>query len=413
MKMIIRRKKRFRYKNELKAGLVIMILALLCIFCAKSYKDRPLPVVIIQAVDAEMRADEEIPTISVNVTCKEDGKNIVLDKKTGYSLDDFINDVKAGNGYTVEHDANLSEEGKYAISIKLNDDIKDMYDASWNRRVEFVFGEGYLTVKNKYGDWEENKFLLLDGTYANGWMNLGDSTYYFNEENVYVTGEQTIGSKVFYFGEDGKFDEDKNPINPNKPMVALTFDDGPGMYTMKLLEALEQHNAKATFYMLAPRVNAYPEAVKKMQAIGCELGNHSTTHVQLTKVNAATVSYEIETTNNALYNIVGAGASSLRPPYGSVNQTVRSVANLPIILWSIDTLDWESKDVEMIKESVRTSVKDGDIILMHDIYETTVDAAIALIPELQESGYQLVTVGELAEYKGIALENGASYRSFN
>lgn len=412
MKMIIRRKKRFRYKNELKAGLVIMILALLCIFCAKSYKDRPLPVVILQAIDTEMRADTEMPAISVEVTCEDTDKDIVLDKKTGYSLEDFVNDIKAGNGYTVEHDANLSEEGKYAIVIKLNDDIKNMYESTWSRKVEIVFGEGHLTVKNKEGDWEGNKFLLLDGTYAIGWKNLGKNTYYFNEENMYVTGEQTIGNRTYYFGEDGKFDEEKNPVNPNKPMVALTFDDGPGMYTMKLLEALEQHGAKATFYMLAPRVNAYPETVKRMYEIGCELGNHSTNHVQLTKVNAATVSYEIETTNNALRNIVGVGAASMRPPYGSVNATVRSVVNLPIILWSVDTLDWELKDVEKIKASVRSAVKDGDIILMHDIYETTVDAAIALIPELQEAGYQLVTVKELAEYKGSTLQNGSSYFSF-
>ena len=413
MKMIIRRKSRFRYKNELKAGLVIILLALFVFLGVKLYKDRPLPIVTLHVVDAEMRAEGEVPTIYVEASREEESKNVVLDKATGYSLDDFIDDVNAGEGYVIEHDTDLAEEGSYTLFVRLNDEMKEKYESGWNKKAEFIFKTGHLVVKSQYGDWEDNKFLLLDGTYASGWFNIGKHTYYFNEDNMYVTGEQTIGSKTYYFTDDDKFDEDKNPVNPNKPMVALTFDDGPGMYTMKLLEALEEHDAKATFYMLAPRVNAYPEAIKRMQEIGCELGNHSTSHVQLTKVSASEVSYEIETTNNALRNVVGVGASSIRPPYGSVNGTVRSVANLPIILWSIDTLDWESKDVEKIKESVRTSVKDGDIILMHDIYETTVDAAIALIPELQEAGFQLVTVAELAEYKGVTLENGSSYRQFN
>lgn len=411
MDMKIRRHKRFRYKNELKAGLVIIAVALLAFLCVFLYRSRPLPVVTITVADVEMRQDEDIPAFSVNVTCDVD-HNVVLDKNTGYCLEDFRNDIMSGKGYEVEHSADVTKEGSYSILLKLNSEMNEKFQEDWNKKIQLSFKEGTLTVKNKYGDWEGKKFKLLDGSYALGWMKVGDATYYFDENNDYVTGEYVIGGGTYYFDENGKFDQEKNQINPNNPMVALTFDDGPGPYTMQLLEGLERNQVKATFFMLGSRVSVYPEAVKRMVDIGCELGNHSKTHVQLTTVSNDVVQTEINDTNNAIASASGKSPQYLRPPYGSSDDRVRGVANMPVILWSVDTLDWQSRDVEQIKASIRSTIKDGDIVLMHDIYQTTVDAILQLIPELKAQGYQFVTVTELAANRGVTLESGEIYRHF-
>lgn len=208
-------------------------------------------------------------------------------------------------------------------------------------------------------------------------------------------------------------EEDVSVIDPNQPMIALTFDDGPGPGTVRLLEALQANKAKATFFMLGSRVEKYQEAVQRMVEAGCELGNHTTNHVKLTKYDATSIASEINYTRDVIANIVGQGPTLVRPPYGAVNEVVQSVAETPLVLWSVDTNDWKLKDTVLVRDYVLNNIKDGDIILMHDIYETTVNAAIELIPLLQERGYQLVTVSELAQARGISMENGGKYYSFH
>ena len=411
MKMKIRRKKRFRYRNELKAGLVIIALALLVVLGITIYRNRDLPVVTLQVQNAEMREEGELPVFSVKVFCEEE-KDIVLDRKSKYKLSDFTNDISAGKGYLLSGLGDNLVEGDYKISVKLDEDMSEMFQKKWSKKISLSFESGTLHVRNKLGDWDGESFVLLDGSYASGWYNVGNNTYYFDKNNNRVTGKNKINGKTYYFGEDGVFDEKKNEINPNKPIVALTFDDGPGAYTMKLLEALDKRGARATFFMLGPRVSKYPEALKKMIETGCQLGNHTTNHLELTKLSMAEVWNEHHFTNVEIEKVVGKGASCMRPPYGAQNEKIREVLNTPVVLWSLDTLDWELKNVKKIKKVVHSNIKDGDIILMHDIYETSVDAAIQLVDELSEKGYQFVTVAELAEYRGNPLKAGEKYINF-
>lgn len=213
--------------------------------------------------------------------------------------------------------------------------------------------------------------------------------------------------------EDEKQSEQENRVvDPNKPMVALTFDDGPGLQTEALLEALQSHNARATFFMLGDRVNLYPNAVRKMVEIGCELANHTTNHLKLTEYSAEGIMWEINYTRDVIQSVAGQSPTMMRPPYGAVNEEVQSVAGTPIVLWSVDTTDWQLKEPGLVKDYILQNVKDGDIVLLHDIYEATVQAAIELIPLLQEQGYQLVTVSEMAEARGVTLENGVKYFNF-
>ena len=202
------------------------------------------------------------------------------------------------------------------------------------------------------------------------------------------------------------------PVDPNQPMIALTFDDGPGLGTVRLIEALQSHGARATFFMMGPRVNTYPDAVRKMVEAGCELGNHTTNHLKLTDYAAEGIAMEINYTRDVINSVVGQTPTMVRPPYGAANELVQSVAEAPLMFWSVDTLDWELKDAGLIRDYVLNNIKDGDIVLMHDIYEATVQAAIELIPILQERGYQIVTVSEMARARGITLENGVKYYNF-
>ena len=141
----------------------------------------------------------------------------------------------------------------------------------------------------------------------------------------------------------------------DQPMIALTFDDGPGKYTSKLLDALEQYGAHATFFMVGKNVPKYPEEVKRMLEIGCELGNHSYDHAQLTKLTPEGIQGQVNDTNGEIEKVVGKSATLLRPPYGAVDDNVKQNVGMPMILWSVDTLDWKTKDVNATIENVLTN----------------------------------------------------------
>ena len=398
------------YKNKIVVGLIIT-LALLFFCAGVSIYQYFLPVVTLQVDSVTIRQEDVLPEL--HVYAEYNGKqNLVLDEKSGYAVEDLVNELNQGNGYQLLNGVDNTKEGTYELSLDLVQELKEKFVFSWNTKVRYRLKSGSVEVLNKYGDWEGDKFKKLDGTYASGWTNMGEDTYFFDENGERITGEQEISGNTYYFKKDGRFDEEKNSVNPNRPMIALTFDDGPGLGTVRLLEALQMYGARATFFMLGPRVNTYPDAVHKMVETGSELGNHTTNHLKLTDYAAEGIAMEINYTRDLINSVVGQAPTMVRPPYGAANEVVQSVAEAPLVFWSIDTLDWELKDAGLIRDYVLNNVKDGDIVLMHDIYEATVQAAIELIPLLQERGYQIVTVSEMARARGITLENGAKYYNF-
>lgn len=201
-------------------------------------------------------------------------------------------------------------------------------------------------------------------------------------------------------------------LDPNRPMVALTFDDGPSPYTMPILLELEKHNSLATFFVVGSNVSSYPKELKKMQEMGCEIGNHSTSHPKLTTLKPEGVKAEIEGTNDAVSTIIGEKPTLFRPPYGEINAQVAQLSEAPVIMWSIDPEDWKAKNSAQISEHILNCVQDGDIVLLHDLYETTAQAVVDVIPKLIEKGYQLVTVSELAKFQGVTMTNGIQYGHF-
>ncbi len=201
-------------------------------------------------------------------------------------------------------------------------------------------------------------------------------------------------------------------LDPSKPMVALTFDDGPyAKVGNQIMDCAAKYNAKVTFYVVGDRVSTYKTEVRRMVNEGHEIGNHTYSHKILTKVGAAEIRSQIEKCNQAVENVTGVRPVTVRLPGGGKNSTVLANISQPIILWNLDTMDWKHRNAATSVQKVLGSVKDGDVILMHELYPASGEAACRLIPELTARGYQLVTVSELAKYRG-GLNNNKVYYSF-
>lgn len=180
------------------------------------------------------------------------------------------------------------------------------------------------------------------------------------------------------------------------PEVALTFDDGPSpKYTPLLLDGLKERNVRATFFLLGQNVKENQELVQRMQAEGHLLGNHTYNHVQLNKIPETTARQEILKTNNEIYEATGKYPEYMRPPYGAWKKNMELCVEMLPVFWDIDTLDWKSQNVDAILKAVGEEPEDGSIILMHDEYQTSVEAALLLVDRLKEKGYEFVTVDEL------------------
>lgn len=190
-------------------------------------------------------------------------------------------------------------------------------------------------------------------------------------------------------------------VDPKKPMIALTFDDGPRKGSTELIvDALKKVNGRATFFVVGQMVEQSPELVKKAVEAGCQIGNHTYDHANLNKLSTYAIKTEVNKCSNAVYAAAGVYPRIGRPPYGSVNQTVRNAVNIPWFNWNVDTLDWKNRDANYVYNYVINNVKDGQVILMHDLHPTTAQAMVKAIPKLHEMGYQLVTIDEMARIKG-------------
>ena len=392
-------------------GLIITFALLFLFAGAVGLYELLMPTITLKVESVSMRQDESIPVF--RVTAKYSGlKNIYVDKEKTLSTYELFQYLDKGEGYHLTYSIDPSTEGTYPVELILNYLLEEKLNIDWKYKIRYRIEQGNVIVRNKYGDWEGLKFKQLDGNYAKGWLNIGKDTYYFDAEGNRVSGVQVVDNNVYCFLEDGRFDTERNRINPNRPMLALTFDDGPNVHTMRLLEALEQYDSRATFFMVGSNVPYFKEEIRKMAQIECELGNHTANHVRLSQMTAAEIREEIEKTNFRVYDIIGQMPTLVRPPYGQVNELVQETVNVPLVFWSVDTLDWELKDKDKVRDYVMQTVQDGDIVLFHDTYASTVDAIIECLPQLIEEGYQLVTVSEMAKYRGVTLESGEKYYHF-
>lgn len=260
----------------------------------------------------------------------------------------------------------------------------------------------------------DGRTIVVNNSEVEAYKNVG---WYVNKSDVTTTLVSKDKRRIVVYNAEveeyikqGWTPVQSSKIDPSKPMVAVTFDDGPNPKTTnRILDSLEFYNARATFFVLGSLAEKYPDVLVRMKGLGCQIGNHTYDHPQLTNISSQKASSQLTRTSDIIANITGTRPTAIRPPYGSYNSTVSSIAGAPLILWSIDTLDWKSRNAEKVINSVLPNVKDGDIILMHDIYTSTASAAESIIPALIGKGFQLVTVDELARYKNKTLSAGSAY----
>lgn len=309
-----------------------------------------------------------------------------------------------------------TQKTKIKVSPEAKKGVWTPNGSSWLFLVDGTPYTGWLT------DTDFHRYYFnQDGIMQTGWLDEGLKRYYLDLDGIMQTGTVKIGKETYEFLEDGSLKdfipddptptpkEKKSSQKKSKGMIALTFDDGPSSFTNRLLDCLEKNHAKATFFLVGEEANYFQDEVKRIDALGCELGNHTYSHANLTQLDTDGIQSQISQVDQLLTELTGHASAALRPPYGSVNDTVVSAVSAPMFLWSVDTRDWETLDAQKTIDTALSEAKDGAIILMHDIYSQTVDAAEVIIPKLIEEGYELVTVHELAQARGIDLKPGIAY----
>jgi peptidoglycan/xylan/chitin deacetylase (PgdA/CDA1 family) len=271
-------------------------------------------------------------------------------------------------------------------------------DKATGYQIQYVEGDGSdftNAQKVDVDDVKTNQKLIekLDAkkTYSvrvRSYLNYNDST---------LNGEWSKTASV----EIAEKIQMSSDIDPTKPMIALTFDDGPGYNSAsdKILDVLEKYGARATFFMVGKNAADHPDNVKRKVELGCEIGNHTYEHNHYGKNVTAS---DIKKASEAIYKACGQYPTAFRSPGGNTTSTILNECkseNMVLYYWSLDTEDWKSRDATKVYNKVMNNVSDGDIILMHEIYDSTAEAVEKMIPELIEQGYQLVTCEELVEAK--------------
>jgi len=196
--------------------------------------------------------------------------------------------------------------------------------------------------------------------------------------------------------------------------VALTFDDGPRAdTTTRLLNGLKERHAVATFFLIGEQIPGNEELILRMKNEGHQVGNHTYDHTRLTNADKETILTEVGKTDTLLSELLGEGTYWLRPPYGLIEEPDRELIQVPMIQWTVDPEDWKLRNAQKIYSAVMETVKPDDIILLHDFYPTSVDAALRVIDMLQEQGYTLVTVEQMFALKDAEAQPGVLYRAPN
>ena len=323
-------------------------------------------------------------------------------------------------GDTVEtYTYRMSDGAELALSDVLTEGYLELLSA---KTKEFVQAQGG-TPKNgaaeaveanfKYYTWNEDGLTLYfpGGTLVDGVTEVLSFT---------VPMEELSGHLAMDLGGDGQAAQApvSGNVDPTKPMVCLTFDDGPkASTTPELLDILEENDARATFFVVgdALKGSKAEEIIRRELELGCQVGNHTLNHMNFKKISDEEIESQIEGVNDILKGWGLSGTSTVRPPYGGWNNHVRDVVKYPMARWNVDTLDWETKDpqatIQCVLYDEKKKAADGDIILMHDIQAETIEACRTIIPELKAQGFQLVTMEEMFAAKGIPYEAGKVYYS--
>lgn len=213
--------------------------------------------------------------------------------------------------------------------------------------------------------------------------------------NIIFVSDASIGSFMDH-GVLQYLPAAKGEVVTEKKKIALTFDDGPNeKYTPMLLDGLKERNVCASFFLLGKNAESYPDIVKRIQEEGHVIGNHSYSHVQLDAMKEIEACKEMTKANQVIAGIIGETPNYVRPPFGAWSHNLDCITNMIVVLWDVDPLDWQCQNTNLVVKRVVSKVKEDDIILLHDSYQSTVEATFQIIDTLEEEGYEFVTLDEM------------------
>lgn len=297
------------------------------------------------------------------------------------------------------------EENTYSYLINYpyfnNDKVDNYVDNYLSERINtIILDNGDLFIDYDY-DIKDNNIFIKFYEYVTKLNIIKENIY---EINYDYELDNIIKKRVF---EEDNYDI-LNYTKSDK-MVAFTFDDGPSYNTIKIVNTLVKYDSKATFFLVGNKIEKYAKTMDVLVKNGMDIGNHTYSHKELTKLSDKEILKEIDLTNEVIYNKTGIKPMFLRPSYGAMNKRIKKLSTMPIIIWNIDTLDWKYHNSNKIKDKILKYVSDGDIILMHDTYVATSNAVEMVIPELKKQGYKIVSVSELFKYKRVKPKLGIGY----
>lgn len=351
---------------------------------------------------------------------------------------------------------NFVEENK-KIYNQNSDNIKSMivnYEIQEYKNITFVELNSFIYYED---DYVENNEIISFKTDTKKILKLKDifnTPYYIsklttktinqdkqqiNEENNFILSKSGLVIKYNYLNkikeykinydeietylkEEYKMDDIVIPVltptkrnlnkYKNKKLIALTFDDGPSNNTKYFIKELQKRDALVTFFVVGNRVKKYENVLKEAYLMGNQIGSHTYSHKNLLYLNEEEITKEIEKTNEAIYNVIGTKPTIIRVPYGNINKKIRSISNMNHILWNVDTLDWKYKNSNRVYKEIIKHAEDGNIILLHDIFKTSVNGVLKAIDELKKQGYEFVTIDEMVYLKNIKLDKSKTYFNF-
>ncbi|MBQ7118122.1 MAG: polysaccharide deacetylase family protein [Clostridia bacterium] len=329
--------------------------------------------------------------------------------------------IASVNGKTFSYeDKNVEDRVKYSYYVRAQaDESRSIYEKKSISQLCLKAPDGFtLKVSGKKIslDWKKTEgaesYQVYRQTGDGKWKKVKTVKADKYSEALKSTGNK-VSYKVRAVTDKGKTAftavKSNRGVDPSKPMVALTYDDGPHpVNTHRILDALEKHGARATFFVVGSRVTDYKDCLERQAELGCEIANHSFSHTTLSVSKDKTVREEIEKTDALIEKYSGQKPVLCRAPGGSVGKAAK-LTDRPFIHWSVDTLDWQSRSCSKVVSHIRKNVRDGSIILMHDLYGSTAEASEIIIPWLISEGYQLVTVSEMLEARSGGADGGKIY----
>lgn len=395
------------------------------------------PVILLEDKDKAIIVNDLIESRAKDLLNEINEKNIEIDKEAGqlvkvdyeysfysdtilsihYWIIEKINDVENRTDFSYMIDISTASiidtraiYDDYVIT-RLTDELRYQAKSS-DTTNDYSFSREFLEKTKSNRELFTN--FVIEGNVIRYFINdLFEQPFVFEFNLNEIANHISIDLGVVQDIEDPFMYIPRRFVDPNRPMIALTFDDGPHKeFTPLVLEVLRDYNSAATFFVLGNRINSKTaDVILETIHSGSELGSHSWSHPNLTRLRKE-LDFQLNETVRKIYEEVSAWCYQprlYRPPYGLINRRVSENSLYPFIMWSVDPRDWETRDAQATIDAVMSDVKDGSIIIMHDIHEPSKDAAIQVIPMLIDAGYQLVTVSEMMQAKGIEMQNGDIY----